>query len=79
MALGVPSSSPAVVIKEIDASTSIRTASTTIGGTVGSFRWGPVGVPMTVATETELVETFASPNDANSVDLSQCSILFTIC
>ena len=68
MALGVPSSSPAVVIKEIDASTSIRTASTTIGGTVGSFRWGPVGVPMTVATETELVETFAAPNDANSVD-----------
>ena len=68
MALGVPSSSPAVVIKEIDASTSIRTASTTIGGTVGNFRWGPVGVPMTVATETELVSTFASPDDANSVE-----------
>ena len=68
MALGVPSSSPAVVIKEIDASTSIRTSSTTIGGTVGDFRWGPVGVPMTVATETELVGTFAAPDDANSVD-----------
>ncbi len=68
MALGVPSSSPAVVIKEIDASTSIRTASTTIGGTVGDFRWGPVGVPMTVATETELVSTFAAPDDANSVE-----------
>ena len=68
MALGVPSSSPAVVIKEIDASTSIRTASTTIGGTVGDFRWGPVGVPMTVATETELVGTFAAPDDTNSVE-----------
>ena len=68
MALGVPSSSPAVVIKEIDASASIRTAATTIGGTVGDFRWGPVGVPMTVATETELVGTFAAPDDANSVD-----------
>jgi len=68
MALGVPSSSPAVVIKEIDASTSIRTASTTIGGTVGDFRWGPVGVPMTVSTETELVGTFAAPDDANSVE-----------
>ena len=68
MALGVPSSSPAVVIKEIDASASIRTASTTIGGTVGDFRWGPVGVPMTVATETELVSTFAAPDDANSVE-----------
>ena len=68
MALGVPSSSPAVVIKEIDASTSIRTASTTIGGTVGDFRWGPVGVPMTVATETELVSTFAAPDEANSVE-----------
>jgi len=68
MALGVPSSSPAVVIKEIDASASIRTAGTTIGGTVGDFRWGPVGVPMTVATETELVGTFAAPDDANSVD-----------
>ena len=68
MALGVPSSSPAVVIKEIDASASIRTASTTIGGTVGDFRWGPVGVPITVATETELVGTFASPDDANSVE-----------
>ena len=68
MALGVPSSSPAVVIKEIDASASIRTASTTIGGTVGDFRWGPVGVPMNVATETELVSTFAAPDDANSVE-----------
>ena len=68
MALGVPSSSPAVVIKEIDASASIRTASTTIGGTVGDFRWGPVGVPMTVGTETELVGTFAAPDDANSVE-----------
>ena len=68
MALGVPSSSPAVVIKEIDASTSIRTAATTIGGTVGDFRWGPVGVPMTVATETELVSTFAAPDEANSVE-----------
>ena len=68
MALGVPSSSPAVVIKEIDASASIRTASTTIGGTVGDFRWGPVGVPMTVATETELVSTFAAPDEANSVE-----------
>ena len=68
MALGVPSSSPAVVIKEIDASASIRTASTTIGGTVGDFRWGPVGVPITVGTETELVGTFAAPDDANSVE-----------
>jgi len=68
MALGVPSSSPAVVVKESDASTRIRTASTTIGGTVGDFRWGPVGVPMTVATETELVGTFASPDDTNSVE-----------
>lgn len=68
MALGVPSSSPAVVIKEIDASASIRTAGTTIGGTVGNFRWGPVGEPITVATETELVGTFAAPDDANSVE-----------
>ena len=68
MALGVPSSSPAVIIKEVDASASIQTAATTIGGSVGNFRWGPVGTPVTISTETELANTFGNPDDAHSID-----------
>lgn len=68
MALGVPSSSPAVVIKEVDASASINTAATTIGASVGNFRWGPMDTPVTVANETELAETFGTPDDTHSVD-----------
>ena len=68
MALGVPSSSPAVVIKEVDASASIQTAATTVGGSVGNFRWGPVNTPITISNETELASTFGNPDDTHSVD-----------
>ena len=73
MALGVPSSSPAVIIKEVDASASIQTAATTIGGSVGNFRWGPVGTPVTISTETELANTFGNPDDAHSIDFHSVS------
>ena len=65
MALGVPSSSPAVVIKEVDASASIQTAATTVGGSVGNFRWGPVNTPITISNETELASTFGNPDDTH--------------
>ena len=68
MALGVPSSSPAVVIKEVDLTAGISTAASTTGATVGNFRWGPVEKAMLVSNESELATTFGSPNDASAVD-----------
>lgn len=68
MALGVPSSSPAVVIKEVDLTAGIATAASTTGATVGNFRWGPVEQPMLVSTEAELAATFGSPDSDVAVD-----------
>ena len=68
MALGTPSASPAVVIKEVDLTAGVPVASSTTGATVGSFRWGPVNTPRLISNETELAATFGSPDDTHSVD-----------
>ncbi len=55
--------SPGIEILEKDASSSVVGASTTLGGTVGVFQWGPVMVPMLVNDETDLVSVFGKPDD----------------
>jgi len=55
--------SPGVQIIEKDASAVTPGASTTVGGTVGVFQWGPVMVPMLVSNESDLVTIFGAPND----------------
>ena len=57
--------SPGVQVKEIDATNVVPAVSTSIGGTVGSFNWGPVGEVVTVSSENELAGIFGSP-DSNT-------------
>jgi hypothetical protein len=68
MALGTPSESPAVVVKEIDLTGGVPNVQSTTGAIVGNFRWGPVGQRVLVDTEATLVNTFATPDSASTVD-----------
>lgn len=58
--------SPGVTIKEFDLSGSVPSVTSTTGAFVGDFAWGPVGTPVFVANETELVSKFGSPKDGGS-------------
>ena len=55
--------SPGVQVKEIDATNVIPAVSTSIGGFVGAFNWGPVDEICTVGSESELAEKFSTPDD----------------
>lgn len=68
MALFTPSESPAVVVKEIDLTGGVPNVQSTTGAIAGQFRWGPVEEATTIANETGLVNTFASPADSNGLD-----------
>jgi len=68
MALGVPSESPAIVVKEVDLTGGVPNVQSTTGAIAGKFRWGPAGVAKKISTETELVSTFGAPDDAHTVD-----------
>jgi len=54
--------SPGVQVNEIDASGVVPAVSTSIGGFVGSFNWGPVEEIRTVGSETELASIFGTPD-----------------
>ena len=54
--------SPGVEVKEIDLTNVIPAISTSIGGYVGKFNWGPVGELITVSSENDLTEVFGKPN-----------------
>jgi hypothetical protein len=55
--------SPGVLVQERDASATVVGASTSVGGTVGVFQWGPVMVPMLIKDEAQLVSVFGKPDD----------------
>ena len=55
--------SPGVQINEIDATNVVPAVSTSIGGFVGSFNWGPVEQIVTVSSEQELAERFGTPDN----------------
>lgn len=57
--------SPGVEIKEIDATGVVPAVSTSIGGFVGAFNWGPVEEIVTIGSESELAEKFGTP-DSNT-------------
>ena len=65
MALGTPSESPAVVVKEIDLTGGVPNVQSTTGAIVGNFRWGPVEQRVKVDNEATLVDNFATPDSAN--------------
>ena len=68
MALGTPSESPAVVVKEIDLTGGVPNVQSTTGAIVGNFRWGPVEQRVKIDNEATLVDNFATPDSANTVD-----------
>ena len=57
--------SPGVQVLEVDATSVVPAVSTSIGGFVGSFNWGPADQVVTVGSEKELAETFGTP-DSNT-------------
>lgn len=57
--------SPGVYVREVDLSTVVPAASTSLAAFVGNFNWGPVDQATTVSSETKLAEWFGKPSKAN--------------
>ena len=68
MAIGTPSESPAIVVRELDRSGVVPNVQTTTGAFVGNFNWGPVKQATLVSDESALAETFGSPDSSNTID-----------
>jgi len=68
MAIGTPSESPAIVVKEVDLTGGVPNVQSTTGAYAGEFRWGPAEVATLVSNEAELAETFGAPSDSYAVD-----------
>jgi len=68
MAIGTPSESPAIVVKELDRSGVVPNVQTTTGAFVGNFNWGPVKQATLVSNESALAETFGSPDSSNTIE-----------
>jgi hypothetical protein len=62
------SESPAITVKEIDASGVVPNVSSSTGGIVGQYRWGPMNQATLVSNEASLVEKFGTPSPTTSVD-----------
>jgi hypothetical protein len=54
--------SPGVSVSEVDLTTVVPAVSTTAGGYVGRFQWGPAGKKTLVSNETQLVSIYGKPN-----------------
>jgi len=55
--------SPGVLVTEKDLTLIVPAISTTAGGFVGAFQWGPVDEVTLIDSESQLVERFQRPND----------------
>ena len=73
MAIGTPSESPAIVVKEIDLTGVVPNVSSTTGAFVGNFRWGPVEQATLIDNEGTLASTFGAPDDDTAVDFLSAS------
>ena len=73
MALFTPSQSPAVVVKEIDATGGVPNVQTSTGAIVGNFRSGPIGQRVLISNEEDLVNTFGTPDTTNTIDFHNAS------
>lgn len=58
--------SPGVQVNEIDLTNVVPAVSTSIGGFVGAFNWGPVEEIQTVSSEKELAVTFGIPSNGTA-------------
>lgn len=54
--------SPGVQVTEKDVSLIVPGTSTSVGGVVGAFQWGPVMQPALISDENTLVSVFGKPN-----------------
>jgi hypothetical protein len=63
MAIGTPSESPAIVVKEVDLTGVVPNVQSSTGAFVGNFRWGPVEQATLIDNEGTLASTFGAPND----------------
>lgn len=57
--------SPSVIVTEKDLTSIIPAVSTSAGAFAGVFAWGPLLEPITITSESNLVERFGLPNDEN--------------
>ena len=73
MAIGTPSESPAIVVKEVDLTGGVPNVQSTTGGYAGEFRWGPTEVATLISNEDELAETFGNPSDSYAIDFLSAS------
>lgn len=62
------SESPAITVREIDASGVVPAVSSSTGAFAGNFRWGPVEKATLISNEAQLASTFGTPTADNSVD-----------
>ena len=69
MALGTPSESPAVVVKEVDLTSGVPNVQSSTGAFVGNFRWGPAQQVTLISNEEGLAETFGSPDNTANHDI----------
>lgn len=60
--------SPGINVSEIDLTAVVPAVSTTIGGTAGHFRWGPVNKATLISSEDALVSQFGRPNNDTATD-----------
>ena len=68
MAIGVPSESPAIIVKEVDLTGGVPNIQSTTGAFAGAFRWGPCEEAVLVDNEATLASTFGAPTDSFAVD-----------
>ena len=73
MALFTPSQSPAVVVKEIDATGGVPNVQTSTGAIVGNFRWGPVEQRTLISNEADLINVHSTPDTTNTIDFHNAS------
>ena len=65
--------SPGVDVNEVDLTNVIPAVSTSIGGIVGHFKWGPVQEVLSVGSEKELVANYGEPNNSTYKQWFQAS------
>jgi phage tail sheath protein FI len=59
--------SPGIVVTEKDQTTIVPAVSTSAGGFVGKFQWGPADQVTYISSENELVNTFGPPNSNTAI------------
>ena len=69
--------SPGVTTREIDLSAVVGAAPSSLAVFAGKFNWGPVNQPTLISGETDLVQTFGTPDNTNAVDFFTITSFFS--